>query len=405
VRLRTFYASDGDCLLLTSGDGHHVLIDGGRKGTFRDHTWPTLEQLSAAGEAIDLVVVSHVDDDHISGIAWLWEHIVAWRAFDYQHASGNDRVRRPELDRPPAVGGIWHNAWLDPRDSLGERVHALAQRADDLAASIPAADPDQIGRLRDLALGLETAADLRRLIDEGTDIPRNRPFRGEVRRKRRLHVESVGSMRLTVLGPSVTQLTELRTKWEDLLAAADASGAGIDQAAHDIVLGRIPQVTIENRASITILAEEDASDGTVTSCLLTGDADQASIIEGLRAAGRFGDDGTVRCDVVKVQHHGSEHNVDEAFAGQVVAGTYVLCADGAHSNPEPEVVRAIVDGRGNAGDAPFAVWFTCSPERTLLSRRAALAASIAEARKGARRHPHLTVRVLDDDASFFDLPI
>ena len=50
MKLEVFFASDGDCLLLTSGDGHRALIDGGRSGTFREETWPALQALAKAGE-------------------------------------------------------------------------------------------------------------------------------------------------------------------------------------------------------------------------------------------------------------------------------------------------------------------------------------------------------------------
>ena len=65
MRLRTFHAADGDCLLLSSRDGHRLLVDGGRPNTFEECTWPTLQRLQRAGEGIDLVVVSHIDADHI----------------------------------------------------------------------------------------------------------------------------------------------------------------------------------------------------------------------------------------------------------------------------------------------------------------------------------------------------
>ena len=48
MRLEVFHAADGDCLLLSSG-GHHVLIDGGRAGTFADNTQPRLQELKLAG--------------------------------------------------------------------------------------------------------------------------------------------------------------------------------------------------------------------------------------------------------------------------------------------------------------------------------------------------------------------
>ena len=49
MRLEVFHAADGDCLLLSSGDGHHVLVDGGRAGTFADNTQPRLQELKLAG--------------------------------------------------------------------------------------------------------------------------------------------------------------------------------------------------------------------------------------------------------------------------------------------------------------------------------------------------------------------
>ena len=48
------------------------------------------------------------------------------------------------------------------------------------------------------------------------------------------------------------------------------------------------------------------------------------------------------CNVVKVQHHGSENNLSQAFAGTVLADHYVFCADGHHDNPDPSVVKTIV---------------------------------------------------------------
>jgi beta-lactamase superfamily II metal-dependent hydrolase len=404
VRLRVFHADDGDCLLLTSADGHHLLVDGGRSGTFRDHAWPTLEQMAEDEEEIDLVVVSHVDADHITGIAWLFELVVEWIAHDFQRDTGNGAHKPPKLRRPPVMGGLWHNSWLDPRDPVGGQAEALVQRVDALAAGLTDTPDDAlVGPLRNLALGLEAGADLRRLVDEGTSIPRNRPFRAEVlRQKRRPHVEALGSTSLTVLGPTRKHLDELEEEWEDILAKAGVTPGDVDQAAHDIVTGGASQVTIENRASIMLLAEEVDGDRTA-SCLLTGDAAQAEIIEGLEATGHLAD-GPYWCDVVKVQHHGSEHNVDEEFARQVVAGTYVFCGNGGSGNPDPRVVKRIIEARVE-DERPFALWFNCSPARTSGTRREALTAAIAEARAGEDRHPGLTVHVLDDEEDFVDIDV
>ena len=71
-------AGKGDCFILhygTKDDPHIVLIDGGPAGVYGEHLKNRLKQIqqtrpSKGGEplAVDLLMVSHVDDDHIYGI-------------------------------------------------------------------------------------------------------------------------------------------------------------------------------------------------------------------------------------------------------------------------------------------------------------------------------------------------
>jgi hypothetical protein len=190
----------------------------------------------------------------------------------------------------------------------------------------------------------------------------------------------------------------------DLSAALAAKRADDEQlvtrlAARATIIAKTDprNVTPPNRASIMLLATEGAG-----SCLLTGDAAEEEILEGLEAAGRIAN-GVFPCTVLKVQHHGSEHNLSRDFAKTVIAEHYVFCADGAHHNPDPSVVKTIVETRRAADPSSFTLWFNCSPERTLSTRRKALRAAIREATRAADRHPGITVKVLRDDRSYFDL--
>ena len=172
-------------------------------------------------------------------------------------------------------------------------------------------------------------------------------------------------------------------------AEGDELIASLVEAAEIIVKTNPSEVTPPNRASITLLAEERKR-----TCLLTGDAAEEEILEGLDAAGRISD-GRFWCNVVKVQHHGSEYNLSQVFAGTVLADQYVFCADGANENPDPSVVKTVVETRLAKDPRPFTVWFNTSPERTLPSRRAAMRAAIDEAKAAADKHPEITVNVLD----------
>lgn len=440
MRLKVFHAADGDCLLLTSSDGHHALVDGGRARTFDEQAWPVLRKMGAAGEPVDLVVVSHIDADHITGVLRLLRAVAAWAVHDFQTtAGGNPTAPEPAVDRPPAIGTVWHNSWRAQVADLAGPIEALVgQAADALATSgfDAASAPDPLVRAVDaldgLAESIPQGVDLLRLVDDDTPIPRNDPFDDLVLLQDPPHVQPLGRTRLTVIGPSVEHLEALRDEWRrwleglraaegpeirtglvpggdgalDIEQARAAARAEADrfmaslEAATEVIASTDPsKVTPPNRASITLLAEEDGR-----TCLLTGDAAECELLDGLAAAeqivgGRF------HCNVLKVQHHGSEHNLSTTFAGTVLADDYVFCGDGAHGNPEPSVVKTIVEARREADPGPFTLWFNCSPERAAADRRAALRRAIGEATAAAAAHAQVSVKVLDDAAPFLDIPV
>ena len=440
MRLKVFHAADGDCLLLTSSDGHHALVDGGRARTFDEQAWPVLRDMGAAGEPVDLVVVSHIDADHITGVLRLLRAVAAWAVHDFQTTvGGNPTAPEPAVDRPPAIGTVWHNSWRAQVADLAGPIEALVgQAADALATSgfDAASAPDPLVRAVDaldgLAESIPQGVDLLRLVDDDTPIPRNDPFDDLVLLQDPPHVQPLGRTRLTVIGPSVEHLEALRDEWRrwleglraaegpeirtglvpggdgarDIEQARAAARAEADrfmaslEAATEVIASTDPsKVTPPNRASITLLAEEDGR-----TCLLTGDAAERELLDGLAAAGRIVG-GRFHCNVLKVQHHGSEHNLSTTFAGTVLADDYVFCGDGAHGNPEPSVVKTIVEARREADPGPFTLWFNCSPERAATDRRAALRLAIGEATAAAAAHAQVSVKALDDAAPFLDIPV
>ncbi len=436
MRLRVFAASDGDCLMLTSSDGRHALIDGGRGGSFKEETWPTLQALAKAGEKIDLVVVSHIDADHISGILWLLKTVAAWAVFDFQTTDGgNPGFPQPSTPRPPRIDRLWHNSWRAQLGDLSGPIEAYVSQANDAIetagvdrSKLSEAAVEVLDALQDLAESIPDGIELRRIVDDETPIPRNTPFGDLVLLRKPPHVQKLGKTRLTVIGPAKKHLETLREEWRDWLDSQPGGGGDIHEAlgdptaaveplafgpalseqvvsslaaAAEIIVTTDPtKVTPPNRASITLLAEESKR-----TCLLTGDAAEEEILEGLKAAGRI-IDGRFWCNVVKVQHHGSENNLSQVFAGTVLADQYVFCADGNHENPDPSVVKTVVETRLAADPQPFTIWFNCSPERTLPARRKALRAAIKQATTAAGKHPtKITVNVLADTKPFFDLTV
>ena len=69
------------------------------------------------------------------------------------------------------------------------------------------------------------------------------------------------------------------------------------------------------------MVEEDSK-----TLLLTGDSQQDKILKGLRLSGYLPrEGGGLHVNVLKAQHHGSEHNFDEEFCRTVSADHYLFC--------------------------------------------------------------------------------
>jgi len=71
MKIHTIQALFGDCFVLEFGknnDKHFILIDGGPKTVYADYLRPFLKRISKNGNNLDLVVLSHVDEDHVYGL-------------------------------------------------------------------------------------------------------------------------------------------------------------------------------------------------------------------------------------------------------------------------------------------------------------------------------------------------
>jgi beta-lactamase superfamily II metal-dependent hydrolase len=417
MRLTIFESDQGDCLLLEGKSEHLVLCDGGMRRSMTDVVRHELAKLK---RAIDLVYVSHVDNDHISGVLQMLEDEALWRAFDHLKANGQ-AVKQPKFPRPPEIKGILHNAF---RDMVSQNNQSLANVLVNTAPALYATSVPELASAADdmmsIALGIPEAIKVSRLCkDDALDIPINKPPGVQTASKllfagRPGDEFTLGSMKFTLIGPTEDELKKLRTGWNnwlrdnsdvvkkiraklkqqiDAFSNGDLTGSPFDLRDWNGVPDH-KGVTAPNVASLMFLVEEDGK-----TLLLTGDGQQDFIIHGLQRTGHLDSDG-VHLDVLKVQHHGSENNMDTEFARQVSADHYVFCGNGLHGNPEESVIQDIFNSRLGANslralapkakDRDFHFWFSStsaasdpSLERTqTFKAREALVAKLEKKAKG-----------------------
>ncbi len=331
--LEALQARHGDCLILHYGPTtgpQFMLIDGGPAGVYKASLRPRLDQLKDTWHRdralpLQMVMVSHIDDDHISGILDITARLVELRADG-----------RP---LPYDILTLWHNSF---DDILGNANDAAFAR---LAAAIgPAtggvAAPADIPLSIPGALVVASVEQGRTLRDHAAQlgVPVNGPFRGLVAaRASRARTLPLGDgLRLTVLGPQQERIEALHAAWDSQLK----KGLNADEAK--ALAAAFTDRSVFNLSSIVVLAEVRGK-----RMLLTGDARGDDILAGLRAAGLL-HGGTLHVDLLKLPHHGSDRNVTTDFFRRITADHYVVSGNGEFGNPEVATIAMISESRGKA---------------------------------------------------------
>lgn len=323
--LRILQARYGDCLILDYGaedEPHHVLIDGGPKRTYEAHLQPVLREIGQGQAVLDLVVLSHIDEDHVSGLLDLFEDLV------WQRAGKKDEIVHIEE--------LWHNSFSEV---LGEGI------------------PERLGRVLDRAgparSFLSSTARVSRSIAQGDEltrhserlrVDRNQRFApgGIVTLDQAQEPVALDGLTLHILGPTAERLAALREEWLAWLQEQEDRLSG--EVAMTPRAARSLDTSIPNLSSILLLAEAD--DRRV---LLTGDGRSDDIEEGLQRAGYLEPGGTLHVDVLKLPHHGSKRNVTADFLRRVTADVYVVSASGYHGHPSLDTLRWIVTAAHEQG--------------------------------------------------------
>jgi hypothetical protein len=419
MKLTVFQADKGDCLLVEGADGKRMLVDGGIAASFREHVAPTLGALREAKQELDVVCVTHVDEDHIGGVLALLDAEVDWRVHDYQLASGNTRHRAPAVPRPPAVKEIWHNGFGEQVDG---DLRAIADLLTQSAGALDLSDADDLRALaerhRELAHSAGHAIRLsRRTGPRQLGIPLNAAFDGKLALVREHQPAlALGSLELVLLAPFAEDVERFRAEWRDWVERNQAELARIrartqrdierldftsSASFRDAIalrpdeLGDRKKVTAPNLASLMFLARE----GNAT-LLLTGDGHADDLIRGLEHAGVMAAGGTLHVDALKLPHHGSEFNVTPEFCRRVTADHYIVCANGAHENPDLRVLKALLEARAEA-DEPFKLWFSSSPRVAKnAANREHMAAVVEFMEAAAREQPGRFECEFLEDSSF-----
>ena len=307
-------AREGDCLWVEYGDQElprRILIDGGRQSTYA-----TLKQrfsaLPAEQHEFELLILSHVDADHIEGLLKLVDDPELPVRFKDVWFNG-----RQHLDRPGDLCTEDFGARQGELFSRGVRSRGWAWNDAFGGASV--------------------------VIPDGGVLPVK---------------ELTDGLKLTVLSPTWQKLAELRPVWDRELEKAgmgaqvrapDTDPPGLESfggltldAVEDAAATQFKSDgSAANGSSICVLAEFDGR-----SAILTGDA-HAEIVTASLAKLHEATNAAIKLDAFKLSHHGSRgtHSVD--IMRQVHCRRFLVSSDGSrHKHPHIESIARTVRNSG-----------------------------------------------------------
>jgi beta-lactamase superfamily II metal-dependent hydrolase len=311
-RIEMLPAGHGDSLWIEYGDAEatrRILIDGGTVATY-PYLMERLQQVPGNERHFELVVLTHVDADHIEGLV---------RVF-------------ADKPLPFTVGKVLFNGWrqMEPRHGLlgglqGEFLSALlvnrvprAWDAESPPVIIPDDGPLPVIKLRD-------------------------------------------GMTLTLLSPTLRKLQAMASEWKQNLEKVKLKPGDLDAALAILaqrkkflpkegLLGTStdfddqvqkafrPDQAKANGSSLAFLAEYAGK-----SALLLADAHPDVIAQSLARLCAQRNVDALHVDAVKLSHHGSKNNTSEDLLARVRSPRYLISTSGAYfKHPDEECLRRVI---------------------------------------------------------------
>lgn len=256
MRIEILQAGTGDCIWI-SHNKKNIVIDGGKSTTAIKAKYVQLPQ----DEVIDLLVVSHIDSDHIAGVIALVKLM----------------KERGEIHR---LKQVWFN---------------FPKKASSDEYSIP--EGNELSSILCEINGLAWINNTSALI--GNPIV-------------------IGGIKLLVLAPDHDVAYEYKPKTPDELGVENADWRVNLQTLIDNVDDENLDEGGPNSQSIVILAEFEGK-----KVLLLGDCTPQELYDSIHIYNRI-NDSPLKLDLMKLPHHGSARNITESILAEILCSNFVI---------------------------------------------------------------------------------
>ena len=349
IKIEILPAGAGDCILLeVEKEDYRILIDGGYAETYNRYLKQRLQVLAAQGKRINMLVITHIDSDHIGGI----------QAFLKENGSASN---------PSVIGvdEVWYNGFFHMNTEEVQEGTVPYTLKEILKGSLADDGTTQSFGRKDISVSQGTTV-AKLLVEGGYNW--NSMWDGKaVCAENGEYKYLTEKLCCKLLNPGKEELQELAKFWirklqctmknvvlrKDILysEAFESFFTHNEQFRREVEIKNISFSCEQGCSEIDWNAWVDAWSGQIDD----SKTNRSSIAFILEYEGKkllfpgdcpiqlFSDKLPKEMDVVKLPHHGSEKNIGREFIKGTDVKYYILSTDGErHGHPSKVVIANIL---------------------------------------------------------------
>lgn len=353
--IEMFPAENGDAFLVRLGNGKNILVDMGYGETYQKFIKDRLLNLKNKNQCIDLLIITHIDEDHIEGAIEFFKE--------------NGYADKPNIIE---VKEIWHNSYRHLQFDK-EKVSQISRF--------------EKRKLEEIKL--TNSGNSRNIIDESAPISANQGSTlagylyglgyADKRWNKAFNCKAINldtngvfeleGMKFHILSPNTKKLKNLANLWINKLSEIDIdfniSDDKIFDDAYEMYMKKLKEnidlnedndISYKSRKFKSIINDDinqtdkdrSKSNGSSISFILEykekkvvflGDAHEDIIVENLEKY--IENNGVSYFDAIKISHHGSLKN-NFTWMKKIKAKKYLISTNGRHNHPDKEVIAKML---------------------------------------------------------------
>lgn len=341
IIIKAFPASNGESFLIKCiGEKvTNILIDCGYKSTY-ESIEKELKSIKSSNESINLLILTHIDNDHISGAR---------------------EILKMYIDDGIDINEIWYNDYFNIYDLMGRQsVEEIRENGEIITNIIKQKYPPDPQRVEEKDIGYKDA----NLLVEYTSLEKVKKIINTSLDTRAVYLENDikcinlnEAVEIFILGPEKENLIALLNGWETYLKEKGYEGEVTDniniakafeifyinkskenKVQNDKLIKGIPTKDIINRSSIALIVKFGEKQ-----MLFLGDANPIDYERRLKEFNTNNKKEKTKFDLVKISHHGSVNNTTEKLFDLVTSPRYLIATNGwQHGHPDIETIETII---------------------------------------------------------------